>query len=46
LKGVLNINPWSRFKIQQIRDTKWFNQLGTIYKSEGIIVGKDVIDVD
>ena len=27
LKGILNTNPDTRFKIEQIRDTKWYKQL-------------------
>jgi hypothetical protein len=46
LKGILNINPEARFKLEQIRDTRWFNQLGKIYKADGILVGKDQIEVD
>jgi hypothetical protein len=40
----LNTNPESRFKIDQIRDTKWYNQVENKYFAEGIIVGKDPID--
>jgi len=40
----LNVNPETRFKIQQIRDSKWFNLTSYRYESKGIIVGKDVIE--
>ncbi len=26
LKGILNTNPETRFKIQQIRESRWYNQ--------------------
>lgn len=44
LKSILNVNPETRFKIQQIRDSKWFNLTSYRYESKGIIVGKDVIE--
>jgi 5'-AMP-activated protein kinase catalytic alpha subunit len=44
LKGILNTNPETRFKIEQIRDTKWYSQLPTSYNASGIIVGKDPIE--
>jgi 5'-AMP-activated protein kinase catalytic alpha subunit len=33
LKGILNTNPEARFKMQQIRESKWYNQLGNNYKA-------------
>jgi 5'-AMP-activated protein kinase catalytic alpha subunit len=44
LKGILNTNPENRFKIEQIRDTKWYGQVGSSYSATGIIVGKDPIE--
>lgn len=44
LKGILNTNPEVRYRIEQIRSSKWFNQLGTLYNAEGIIIGKDIIE--
>ena len=44
LKGILNTNPDTRFKIDQIRETKWYSQLSTGYNATGIIVGKDPIE--
>lgn len=44
LKGILNTNPDTRFKIEQIRETKWYSQLSTSYNATGIIVGKDPIE--
>ena len=32
--------------MQQVRETKWYNQLPISYKAEGIIVGKDSIEAD
>jgi hypothetical protein len=43
LRSVLNVNPDVRFKIPQIRATKWYNLSKTRHESKGIIVGKDEI---
>jgi len=43
LKNILNTNPDARFKVQQIRDTKWYGQIEDQFKMKGIIVGKDPI---
>lgn len=44
LRSILNVNPETRFKINQIRDSKWYNTTGYRYESKGIIVGKDQIE--
>lgn len=46
MKGILNTNPEARFRITQIRESKWYNQISKNYLPEGIIVGKDSIEVD
>lgn len=44
LKNILNVNPETRFKIPQIRDSKWYKQALIKYEAAGIIVGKDPIE--
>ena len=39
----MNVNPETRFKIPQIRASKWFNLSKTKHETKGIIVGKDQI---
>lgn len=46
LKGILNVNPERRLKIGQIRETKWYQQLGAQYMVKGIMVGKDAIEAN
>ena len=46
LKCVLNVNPETRFKIPQIRETRWYNSIPSRYKANGIIVKKDKIEAD
>ena len=46
LKGILTTNPEARFRLQQIRDSRWFRQLPHTHRPEGIIIGKDEIEVD
>ena len=46
LKGILNVNPEWRWKIDQIKKSKWFQQTGTPYKVEGCLLGRDKIEVD
>jgi hypothetical protein len=45
LKNVLNVNPEMRFKIPQIRASKWYNlsKIKHDHELKGIIVGKDEI---
>ena len=43
LRKILNTNPESRLKIAQIRETRWYQQLGKSYRQLGIVVGKDPI---
>ncbi len=38
------MNPETRFKINQIRESKWYNGTSYRYESKGIIVGKDQIE--
>jgi hypothetical protein len=40
---VLNVNPETRFKIEQIKESRWYNLIGSRYSVTGIIVGKDPI---
>lgn len=44
LRGILNTNPEVRYRIEQIRSSKWYSQLGACYSAEGIIIGKDIIE--
>lgn len=46
LRGILNVNPERRLKIGQIRETKWYQQLGAQYIAKGIMVGKDAIEIN
>ena len=46
LRNILNVNPQTRFKIPQIRTSKWYNICKQSHESKGIIVGKDTIPVD
>jgi 5'-AMP-activated protein kinase catalytic alpha subunit len=43
LRNVLNVNPETRFKIPQIRASKWYNLSKVKHEAKGIIVGKDQI---
>jgi 5'-AMP-activated protein kinase catalytic alpha subunit len=43
LRNVLNVNPETRFKIPQIRASKWYNLSKIKHETKGIIVGKDQI---
>lgn len=44
LRSILNVNPETRFKITQIRESKWYNLTSQKYEVKGIIVGKDQIE--
>ena len=46
LKSILNVNPETRFKIPQIRESRWYNSIEVNYKANGIIVKKDKIEAD
>ena len=43
---MLNVNPESRYKIKQIKESKWYNLLDKKYEAPGIIVGTDKITAD
>lgn len=43
LKNILNVNPETRFKITEIRESKWYKSVNKSYVANGIIVGKDAI---
>ena len=43
LRNILNVNPETRYKIPQIRASKWYNIYKPKYEARGIIVGKDQI---
>lgn len=46
LRNVLNVNPETRYKIPQIRASKWYNTSKLKHEPKGIIIGKDMITVD
>lgn len=46
LRSVLNVNPETRFKIPQIRASRWYNIIKHKIEPKGIIVGKDQIVPD
>jgi 5'-AMP-activated protein kinase catalytic alpha subunit len=46
LKCILNVSPESRYTIEQIRSSKWYNLTNRTYVGAGILVGKDQIDVN
>lgn len=46
LKNILDVNPQTRFTIDKIRQTKWYKSCSKNYIANGIIVGKDPIEVD
>lgn len=46
LKAILNVNPDSRFKIQEIKSSVWYNLTNEKYEAPGIIVGTDTIIPD
>lgn len=46
LRNILNVNPETRYKIPQIRGTKWYNLYKNQTEIKGIIVGKDPIPID
>ena len=46
LKNILNVNPESRYKIDQIKESKWYNLVDKKYDARGIIVGSDSITAD
>lgn len=41
LRRILNVNPETRYTIEKIRESAWFNQTESKYYASGIIVGKD-----
>ena len=46
LRNVLNVNPDTRYKIPQIRSSRWYNIYKSKNEQKGIIVGKDQINPD
>ena len=46
LKCLLDVNPQTRYKIDQIRESKWYNLSNKKYIANGIIVGKDTIEIN
>lgn len=46
LKNVLNTNPENRFKVNEIKESKWYNLTGKKYEAKGFIVGNDSITAD
>ena len=46
LKCLLDVNPETRYKVDQIRESKWYNLSNKKYVSNGIIVGKDVMVIN
>jgi 5'-AMP-activated protein kinase catalytic alpha subunit len=46
LKSILDVNPETRYTIDKIRETKWYKGASKSYIANGIIVGKDAIEVD
>lgn len=53
LKAILDVNPetryaieYGRYSIDRIRETKWYRNTAKNYVANGIIVGKDPIEVD
>lgn len=46
LKHILDVNPETRYTIEQIRETKWYKGSSKNYIANGIIVGKDTIQVE
>lgn len=46
LKCILDVNPETRYSIDRIRETKWYKNGGKNYVANGIIVGKDPVDID
>jgi hypothetical protein len=47
VKKILNVDPETRFKIPQIKESKWYNLVREKPEiNQGIIVGKDTIVID
>jgi hypothetical protein len=46
LKNVLNVNPEARYKINQIKESRWYNLVDKKYEASGIVVGSDAIVAD
>jgi 5'-AMP-activated protein kinase catalytic alpha subunit len=46
LRNILNVNPETRYKLSQIRASKWYNLCKTKNELKGIIIGKDQITPD
>jgi hypothetical protein len=46
LKSLLNVDPEARFKVSQIKDSKWYNLTGRSYLEAGLLVGKDLIEAN
>jgi hypothetical protein len=40
------VRPEERFRIREIRESKWFSQFGRPYSAEGITIGQDAVHVD
>ena len=43
LKHILNVNPDTRYKLAQIKNSRWYALSKPKYEAKGIIVGKDQI---
>jgi hypothetical protein len=43
LKCILNVLPDSRYTIDEIRSSKWYNLTNRKYLGSGILLGKDSI---
>ena len=46
LKNILNTSPEARFKVNQIKESKWYNMTGKKYEAKGIVVGSDAVPAD
>jgi 5'-AMP-activated protein kinase, catalytic alpha subunit len=46
LRNLLNVNPDTRYKMDRIKESKWYNLTGQRYEAKGIIVGSDPIGAD
>ena len=46
LRHILDVNPETRYKVNNIRESKWYNLIPSKYEAQGIVVGTDVIQPD
>lgn len=46
MRNILNVNPETRYKIAQIRGSKWYNLCKSQHEAKGIVVGKDAMPID